>query len=265
MAFKSIKSYNEARFGNMLILRDDGAYADIIPLYRSIDDVLVADVHYIKSNSYSGYVHCCGANCPACRKGIRVQNKLFMPVYNVNEQEIQFFDRSVKFEVQLERDVFTKFPNPSEYVFRLTRHGAYQDINTTYQLSAIARNTVMSFDEIMAKFNTRFPDYYNLVCKEYSISELDELINHSTASVTAPYEPMPRTTVPTVSISELTKVDIPTVNFDPVPRVDVNVEPTNTVAGFSATVDNKAIPSEFDYIGSDKDDIEPLGDDEVIF
>lgn len=60
MGFKSVKSYNDARYGGMFLLKNDGDYADVIFMYQDIEDVLVADTHYIKSPDYSGYVHCCG-------------------------------------------------------------------------------------------------------------------------------------------------------------------------------------------------------------
>ena len=59
MGFKSISQYNEERYGNKFILKDDGDYADVIFLYRNYqDDVKVASAHYIKSPDYSGYTFC---------------------------------------------------------------------------------------------------------------------------------------------------------------------------------------------------------------
>ena len=132
-----IECEEEERYGNMFLLRNDGDSADVIFLYQSIDDALVADVHYIKSSSYSGYVHCCGRGCPACAKGIRIQNKLFIPLYNISANEVQFFDRSIRFENVLNNAVFSRFPNPSEFVFRITRHGAAGSMDTTYDISAV--------------------------------------------------------------------------------------------------------------------------------
>ena len=91
MAFKKVNDYNQEKFGGLFLLRNNGDYADVIFMYRSVDDVLVADTHYIKSADYSGYVHCQGRNCPACAKGIRVQTKLFIPMYNITDNELQFW------------------------------------------------------------------------------------------------------------------------------------------------------------------------------
>lgn len=217
MAFKKVKDYNEEKFGGLFRLQNDGDYADVIFMYRSEDDVLVADTHYIKSADYTGYVHCCGRGCAACGKGIRVQTKLFIPMYNIQANEIQFFDRTMRFEPQLQQDVFSKYPNPSEYVFRITRHGAAGDVNTTYQIVAIARNNIKSYDQICAEQKAVFPDYYEHICKEIDNGTLYSMLNTaqdevtSTSSDMPEYQIKPRTVVPESSIPEVPEIDEPDV------------------------------------------------------
>lgn len=186
MAFKTVDSYNEARFGGFFLLRNDGDYADVIFMYRSREDVLVADTHYIKSADYQGYVHCCGRGCPACQKGIRVQTKLFIPLYNISEGKIEFWDRTMRFEPQLMNDVFKNFANPSEYVFRVTRHGAAGSIDTTYEIQAISRNNVMSYADILASNNVTSPEYYSEVCKEVDSFHLSDMLNERADNVSTP-------------------------------------------------------------------------------
>lgn len=177
MGFRSAKEYNEAKYKNWFVLRDDKDYADVIFLYRSYEDVLVADAHYIKSDEYSGYVHCCGRSCPACGKTIRVQQKLFIPVYNIATDEILFWDRSFRFERQLSDDVFSKYPDPCNYVFRITRNGASGDLNTTYSIQAVGTNKVLSYEAILAKFNVMLPAYYEVICKDMQPAEMSTLLN----------------------------------------------------------------------------------------
>ena len=182
MAFKAITEYNEERFGNLFRLDNDGDFADVVFMYRSMQDALVADVHYIKSADYSGYVHCCGRGCPACAKGIRVQNKLFIPLYDINSNQVVFWDRNVRFQRQLDNDVFNKFPNPSEYVFRITRKGASGDINTSYSIVAVGKNTVKSYENIKTELHISFPDYYSVIVREYSIGDLKTMLDTNPAS-----------------------------------------------------------------------------------
>lgn len=198
MAFKSIKAYNEERYGGKFIMQNDGDVADVIFLYPSEDDVLIADAHYVKSSDYTGYVHHIETGCPACAKGFKVQTRLFIPMYVIrinNEQvdEIRFWDRPLKFNVVMHENVFKNYPNPSEYVFRITRHGIANDRGTTYEITAIAKNTMMSYSEILAKFNAKMPDYYDHVIKEVSADTLAKMIssNVSETPVSDTYE-MPK-------------------------------------------------------------------------
>ena len=197
MAFKSVEQFNDERYRNLFKIPDDGGSADVVFLYQRKADMLVADVHYVKSSNYSGYVHCIGNGCPACKKGIRVQTKLFIPVYNVTKDAIEFWDRNMNsgFLSQLDRDVFDNFPNPSEYVFKVTRHGGYKDKETRYDIVAVGKNSSMPYERIMAKFNATMPDYYENIVKSVSLSELTEMLQASGFDNSAPipdYVPVPR-------------------------------------------------------------------------
>ena len=231
MAFKSIKEYNEERFANLFTLRGDGDSADVVFLYPSAESALVASVHYIKTADYTGYVHCCGRNCPACAKGIHTQMKLFIPLYNINSREVQFWDRSSRFDVQLAEDVFNKFPNPSEYVFRITRQGAARDINTTYQIVAIGRNTDASlqYSQILADNQISLPDYYSTVCKDMKEADLYSALNTSNSS---------SATVPTDSYTA--------PNYAVTPRsvTSAPVPPDNYIESCCDILDGADIPGE---------------------
>ena len=98
--------------------------------------------------------------------------------------------------------MFNRYPNPSEYVFRITRHGVANDMNTTYEITAVAKNTIMSYNEILAKFNAEMPNYYSQIIREVSAEEMSKMLA-SSGSESAPsetyempkYQVTPRTTV----------------------------------------------------------------------
>lgn len=244
MAFKSLKTYNEEKYGGWFRLTDDRENADVIFLYRSESDAMIADMHYIKSAEYSGYVHCCGEGCPACAKNIRVQTRLFVPVYNLKTGEIQIFDRPRQFDKQLYQDVFKNFPNPSEYVFKIVRDGVANDINTHYKIQAVGKNNFKSYDQICEEFHTSFPEYYSNKCREYSISELADLLTPTAYSGSSEVQ-LPDYQITPRAIPE---VSAPTVPFEapvtvPVvaPEVPV-VVPEVPVAAQTVLLDNPAAP-----------------------
>lgn len=222
MSFKSVVDYNEERYGNFFMLRNDNDFADVIFLYQNTRDVLVADVHYIKSPEYSGYVHCCGKGCPACGKGIRVQNKLFIPLFNISTQKIEFFDRSTKFENQLMSDVFDKYPNPSEFVFRITRHGEAGSQDTRYQIQAIAKNSTMPYAKILADHNATLPDYYSVVCKDLTPSELQGMLSTGDSAPTSEYNYVPTPRANSGAASVVVPDDIPEYTTPTVATTAVN-------------------------------------------
>lgn len=223
MAFKTLNTYNEERYGKFFILKNDGDTADVIFLYQSTQDALVADTHYIKSADYDGYVHCTGRGCPACSKGIRVQTKLFIPVYNFTSNQIEFWDRSTRFEPQLQNDVFKNYPNPSEFVFRITRRGASGDVNTVYEITAVAKNTFKPYAQILADCGTSMPAGYNDVCRDITAGELAGMLNNNDAAsgssmpdysgYGATPRPAANPIVPTPSFTE-PPVDVPGVSSD---------------------------------------------------
>ncbi len=237
MAFKTMEDYDESRYGGFFLLRNDKDYADVVFLYRGKSDVLVADGHYVVSPDYSGYVHCCGKGCPACGKGIRIQTKLFIPLYNYSTGKVEFWDRNIRFENQLVSDVFNNYPDPSEYVFRITRNGAYGDVNTTYSIVCMGTNSgpnCKSYSQILAENNIIFPNSYESVIKEYSSGDLYTLLNSGSDTngykgapnqqYTAPnYQVSPRRSSanPNSAISE---PPIP----DPVPEIPNSYDPGST-------------------------------------
>ena len=204
MGFKSVEQYTEDRYHNMFRLVNDGESADVIILYRSKADMLVGDVHYVKNDTYTGYTHCMGKGCPVCAikkpdgtPAIRVQTKTFIPIYNIEKGQIEFWDRNYNngFLAQLDRDIFNIYPNPSEIVFKVTRRGAFNDKNTRYTFTAVGTNSVMSYDQILAKFQIQMPDYYENIVKSFSMSELTEMLQAQKPDVASnmpAYTPIPR-------------------------------------------------------------------------
>ena len=68
MAFQSVNEYNDDRYAGMFRLVNHGNTADVIFLYKSSSVIMKVNCHYIKTDTFSGYVQCLGASngCPAC-------------------------------------------------------------------------------------------------------------------------------------------------------------------------------------------------------
>lgn len=230
MGFKQMEKYDEERYGGMFRLINDGDYEDVVIMYQSRSDVLEADTHYLKSSDFSGYVHCCGPDCPACKKDIRVQAKLFIPVYVISKKEILYFDRGTKFMSVLDNDVFRNYPNPSEYVFRITRHGAANSVDTTYSFTAVGKNNFASYAQILADLHTSMPADYDRICKDYDKSRIEGIVNNyanasANTDYSAQYNAQPRGAAPAAVTNDYTapqaSVAAPVYNQPaPMPNID---------------------------------------------
>lgn len=220
MGFKSVTTYTAEKYGNKFILQNDGDYADVVFLYQSEQDVLIADAHYINTSDYAGYVHCTGHGCPACAKKIRVQQKLFIPLYNATKGEIEFWDRTPKFLPQLSQDVFKNYPNPSEFVFRISRNGAAGSIDTRYTIS-ICGNNRTPYAQILAGNNTSLPDGYEKIIRDVDAGQMSTWLNASDNS----YAHAPS--------------DLP--DYTPTPRVSVTAQETEAAVNAAFPVDNTIV------------------------
>lgn len=259
MAFKKLNEYVEEKNGVFFTLPNDNDSADVIFLYRSTDDVLVADVHYISSKNYNGYAHCLGDNCPACDyptktgRGIRRQSEIFIPLYNINKRKIEFWDRTTRFEQVLNESVFRNYPNPSEFVFRITRHGQPRDPGTRYEIRAISRNADYSYNQILADFNMTFPDSYSLACKELTYDQMYNYL-HSDVPTDLPdygYVPVPRGSSSNAS-NDLPEVSVPTPQYG-APPADIPAMPADDMPPFDANV---TATSQSDSSSSDIDNVD---------
>lgn len=246
MGFKSLTNYVEEKQGNFFTLANNNDEADVIFLYQSVEDVLVADAHYISSKTYNGYAHCLGDNCPACNyptqsgKGIRKDTTIFIPLFNIKKNKVEFWQRTPKFVNQvLTQSVFKNYPNPSEFVFKVIRHGEAGDPGTRYEVKAISRNANYPYSQILADFGMVLPQSYELVCKDMTYEEMNNCL-HSDTSSDLPdygYKPIPRGNNAAVTedhFSDLPELTVETPNYGAAP---VNLIP-NTEAKVSSNTEN---------------------------
>lgn len=225
MGFKSLSQYQTDKQGEFFVLPNDGDSADVVFLYRSVDDVLVADVHWISSPDYKGYAFCLGRGCPGCaygEHGLRIDHKIFIPLFNIGKNKIEFWDRSTFFEQVLQKDVFRPFPDPSQTVFRVTRRGEAGSRDTKYDIKPIGLNGKMPYEKILADFNIQLPAYYSTIVKDMSAHEMDLCLN-STSSVSTledyGYTPVPRGSLNQTMTEPIPSIDVPTVEYSAPPQV----------------------------------------------
>lgn len=182
MALERWVDSNAKKTGIQFKLLDDGDSANVIFLYRSIEDVLRGGVHYLKSNTYTGDVFCLGAGCPACARGIRLKNKLFVPLFNLSTNRFEIWYLNESFMSVLRTAVFRICPNPSEIVFQITRHGEHGDPSTRYDITAVGKNGSHPYEKIIADYNINIEEAIDGICKEFDSAAMTTMINEYDAS-----------------------------------------------------------------------------------
>lgn len=129
--------------GGFFSIAEDKGTKQVRLLYESVDDIQGDSVHKVKVGDKDRYVNCLRAYndpidaCPFCKAHIPVQARLFIPLYNIDADEVQIWDRG--------KSMFQKLVSVCEratrkgssivnHVFTVERIGKPKDTKTTYEI-----------------------------------------------------------------------------------------------------------------------------------
>lgn len=138
-------NYGSQGGGKYFSLKNDKDVARVRFLYDSIDDVEGYAVHEVEVNGRKKYVNCLRSynepldDCPFCREKKFQLAKLFVPIYNVDEDSVQIWERGKKFFQKIS-SISSRYPNICEHVFEIERNGAKGDTQTTYEIYEIEKD-----------------------------------------------------------------------------------------------------------------------------
>lgn len=142
--YDEVDKYGGQGGAGFFSLKDDGDSAKVRFLYSGVDDIEAFAVHEIKGeDGRKRYVNCLRDyrdpidKCPFCREKKQTQVKLFIPIYNVDEDKVQIWERGKKF-VQKMVSVCSRYSNSNTplcaYEFDIERSGKKGDTSTTYEI-----------------------------------------------------------------------------------------------------------------------------------
>ena len=126
-------------------LANDRDKATVRFLYRDIEDVEGTSVHRVEVGRDSNgkpikrYVDCLRDysqpvdDCPFCREGYKVEAKLFIPIFNETENQMQIWDRGKKM-FQKMSSLCSRYPNLVSHTFEIERNGKAGEQTTTYEI-----------------------------------------------------------------------------------------------------------------------------------
>jgi len=135
----SADNYGGQGGGGFFRLANDKEVAHVRFLYGGIEDVEGFSVHEVELNGKKRYVNCLREygdpvdTCPFCREGRFNQVKYFVPIYNMDTDTIQTWERGKKFGAKL-TSMCSRYPNTVSHTFEIERQGRAGDTQTTYEI-----------------------------------------------------------------------------------------------------------------------------------
>ena len=132
-------------------LKNDKDVATVRFMYNSIDDVEGYAVHQIEIDGKKRYVNCLREynepkdKCPFCRDGMFTTAKLFVPIYNIDQDRAQVWERGKKFISKIS-SICARYPDVVSHKFEIERNGQKGDTATTYEIYEVGKDETILED-----------------------------------------------------------------------------------------------------------------------
>lgn len=136
------EKYSRSSGGKYFKLADDGDSAKVRFMFRKPEDVKVcgATVHSLEINGAYPTVRCLRSYdeprdvCPLCREGYETKVRYFVPIYNIDADRVQIFNRGQDFVKMIARKAvrYAKKGEVAQCIFELVRNGEKGSMQTTY-------------------------------------------------------------------------------------------------------------------------------------
>lgn len=141
-----VDNYGGSSSGGYLSLKDDGDTVRVRFMYNDVNDLEGYAVHEVTVDDRKRYVNCLRDynspidDCPFCRDHNRQVAKLFIPVYNIEEDKVQIWERGKKYFAKM-TSLMSRYANADTpfcaQVFDIERHGKKGDTSTQYEIYPI--------------------------------------------------------------------------------------------------------------------------------
>ncbi len=144
---KDVEHYGGSGGAGFFKLNDHGDVARVRILYDKVEDVQGYAVHRVKlpDSKYGRDVNCLRNYndpedmCPFCRQGIPQQAMLYIPLYNIDQDEIQLWSRGKTWFGKI-ASLCSRYPHLVSHVFEIERNGKAGDKKTTYELFEVDKD-----------------------------------------------------------------------------------------------------------------------------
>lgn len=131
------EKYGGSMQGGFFSLKNDKDTAQVRFMYESLDDAQGYSVHEVVVDGKNRYVNCLRAynepveKCPFCQNQEKVIAKLFIPLYNMDTEEVQIWDRGKAF-IPTITSLCSRYNPLVSTPIEIERNGKKGDRETTY-------------------------------------------------------------------------------------------------------------------------------------
>lgn len=149
-SYENVDNYGGNGGSGFFSLANDGDVARVRFMYNKLEDIEGVAVHEIEVNGKKRYVNCLREyghpvdDCPLCKKGLYVQAKLFIPVFDVETEQVKVWERGKKFFGRMAAicSRYASKDNLVNHTFEVERHGKKGDTQTTYEMFDVGTDDV---------------------------------------------------------------------------------------------------------------------------
>lgn len=179
IGFNDFNNYGGETNGSFFSLKNDGDTAVVRFMYDTMNDLEGFAVHEVEVDGKKRYVNCLRdynepvENCPFCEAKMKVVAKLFVPLYNIDEEEVQTWDRGKTFVTKLS-ELFAKFTPLVSTPFEIERNGEPGDKKTKYETYELPT------DEVTLEDLPEPPKILGIVVLDKTYEEMVEFLETGT-------------------------------------------------------------------------------------
>ena len=138
-----VDNYGGSGGSSFFTLKDDGDVARVRFMYNSMEDVTGFAVHEVEVDGKKRYVNCLRSynepksKCPFCNANEFQRAKLYIPVYDIDEDEVKIWERGKNFFAKMS-SICARYSNANTplvaHTFDIERRGKKGDTSTTYEI-----------------------------------------------------------------------------------------------------------------------------------
>ena len=142
-----VDRYGGSGGGGFFSLKNDGDTARVRFLYNGIDDVEGYAVHEVQVDGKKRYVNCLRdydepkSECPFCDANKFQIAKLFIPVYNIDEDKTQIWERGKKMFQKIS-SICSHYSKGGlvSHIFEIERNGKAGEQTTSYEIYEVEKD-----------------------------------------------------------------------------------------------------------------------------